>query len=931
MRRRKARKKIKINRYSVIAVIALAVFAGIIMRLVYLQILHGDEFKERAANKSYTEIPDPAPRGNILDKNGVVLAKNNQSYVLVYNETSDTKKSFFTTMDNVFALLQKNGKVQEDTFELKVPDAKNPTYRFEFRTTDPDTKKNLEVRFKRDRGLNEAIEGKLFGKKKDKYTKEETQKVNNELLKITPEETFKLLVTQYGIDDNKKPKYSPQQERKYILIKDAVKMNSFTGYKPVVIASNIGKETAFTFLQKLNDLPGIDVTTQPTRYYPYGELGSSFLGYISKITYNADKYAEKGYDVSSDYVGVAGLESVYEDRLKGSKGGRIVKLNNYGRVVEELGRREPYPGQNLQLTVDKDVQYAAEKALDEVMSELRSAGHVSDEYTGNATRGAAVVVDVNTGGIIALASRPGYDPNIFAAAGGLSSDLYNQYFNPDLKKFGENYVVSNGIQANYPGKSVDEIVDMLFPVDKSVTSTVLRGDPKDIYPKPFYNYATSGLIPPGSTFKPLTAVAGLEEGVISPTTQILDQGVYTKNNYNGANLEWTQSHYTFGYMDIKKAIEASINYFFFEIGDRLLYQHGSILKGYDTLAKYAWKFGLGVDPTSKQKITTGIEIPENFGQVANLNSIKVSFSKQYFINAVATLKSSMGIDIGVSNGDSDDVKKTKTDLKNLIIQQMQSNKDNNTFSKKLVELLKQLIDEVPELKNKNLSKSDINAAAQQINRAVYDANGGIYTPANIYNASIGQGTDQFTPLQMANYIATLVNGGNRYKLHLVDKITDADGNVVSQVKPEVMEKVSLKQSTIETVKEGMLAVTSGAEGTASSTFQNLPIQTAGKTGSATSNVNQNMYGRSSYANYLGFAPYDNPKIAVFVTIYDGGYGAMAAPVARAIYEAYFKDEIKKLNPNYTPYFDFLKPYFQETTAPAAKTTTTTTTQTTTTH
>lgn len=929
MRRKKARKKIKINRYSVITIIALLVFSGIVMRLIYLQILHGDEYKERANNKSYTEIPDPAPRGNILDKNGVVLAKNNQSYVLVYNETDATKKSFFTTMDTVFALLQKNGKVQEDTFELKVPDAKNPSYRFEFRSTDPDVKKALEIRFKRDRGLNEAIEKKLFPKKKDtKFTKGETQQVNDELLKLTPEQTFKLLVTQYKIDNIEKPKYSPQQERSYMLIKDAVKMNSFTGYKPVTIASNIGKQTAFIFLQKLNDLPGIDVTTQPTRYYPYNELGSSFLGYISKITYNADKYSEKGYDVSSDYVGVAGLESVYEDRLKGSKGGRIVKLNNYGRVVEELGRREPYPGQNLQLTIDKDVQYAAEKALDQVMSSLRSDPNQSDEYTGNATRGAAVVVDVNTGGIIALASRPGYDPNIFAAPGGLSSDLYNKYFNPDLKKFGENYIISNGIQGNYPGKSVDEIVDILFPVDKSVKSTVLRSDPKDLYPKPFYNYATSGLIPPGSTFKPLTAVAGLEEGVITPSTTILDQGIYTKNNYNGANLEWTQSHYTFGYMDIKKAIEASINYFFFEIGDRLLYEHGSILKGYDTLAKYAWKFGLGVDPTSKQKITTGIEIPENFGQVANLYSTKVNFSRQYYINAVATLKSSKGIDIGINSSDAEDVKKTKGSLKDLIIQQMQSNKDNNTFSKELVELLQQLISEVPELKNKNLSKSDINAVAQKINSMVYDANGEIYTPANIYNASIGQGTDQFTPLQMANYIATLVNGGNRYKLHLVDKITDADGNVVSQIKPEVMEKVTLKQSTIDAVKEGMLAVTSGSEGTASASFQNMPIQTAGKTGSATSNVNQNMYGRTSFANYLGFAPYNNPKIAVFVTIYDGGYGTYAAPVARTIYEAYFKDEIKKLDPGYTPYFDFMKPYFQQTTTKTSQTTTTSTTQTT---
>lgn len=910
---KKKKKRNPLNRYTFLKCIAIGILSALALRLVDLQVFHYQEYKEKVANSSFREIPDPAPRGNIVDKNGLIFAKSNQSYVLVYNETQESRKQFFQTMDKVFALLSKNGEIQQDDFELKVPDAKDSNYRFEFRSDDPAVKRALEIRFKRDRGLNEDIEKQLFPGKKEKLTDAEIQQVNDRLMKITPEETFKKLVELYKIDDTKKPKYSVEQERKYMLVRDDIKMNSFTGYKPVIMASNIKKDTAFIFLQRLNDLPGVDVTNQPTREYPFGDLGSSFLGYISKINdVDKDKYEERGYDVSSDFIGTAGIESVFEDRLKGSKGGRIVKLNSSGRVVEELGRRDPYPGQNIQLTIDKNVQYAAEKAMDQVMNGLRNDPNRQDVYTANATRGTVVVEDVNTGGIIALVSKPGYDPNLFSAPGGLTSDQYNQYFNPDLKSFGVDYVVKNGLARNFNGKTVDQIVDeVLFPVDKSTKGSTARRDVYDIYPKPFLNYATSALIPPGSTFKPLTAIAALEEGVIGSDTLIEDKGVYTKNNFNGANLEWTQSHYTFGWVNMLKAIEASINYYFFELGDRLIYESGNLTAGYDNLAKYAWKFGLGVDPKSKGKITTGIEIPENFGQVANLYSTKVRFSREYYSNTVDLVKANKGINIGVDGNDSDSIKKIKSSMKDLIIQQMQENKNNNAFSSKLVELLKQLAAEAPELKDKKLTSSDINAVAQQINRKVYDCNGEIYNPGVIYSASIGQGMDQFTPLQMVNYVSTIVNGGNRYKLHLLDKITDADGNVVKKEEPQVYEKVSMKPETVDIVKRGMLAVTSGAEGTASGAFQNLPIKTAGKTGSATFQTNQQLFGRTSYANYLGFAPYDKPQIAVFVSIFDGGYGTYAAPVAKAVYEAYFKDEINKLNPGYTSEFDFMKQFFPQ--------------------
>ncbi|MCH5139147.1 penicillin-binding protein, partial [Clostridiaceae bacterium UIB06] len=434
----KGDKKIEFTRYTALIIIMIIIFTAIASKLFSLQVLKAEEYKEKANNSSIREIPEAAPRGNILDKNGVLLATNDKSYVLVYNQTNESDKTFFDTMDKVFKILDESGETQQDDFELKI----NP-FRFEFTSSDPQVQRALEIRFKKDRGLDFDIQKKLFKDKKDKLTKEDQDKIDEELLKITPEETFKKLVKQYKIDDSK---YSLEEQRRFMIIKDKLKMQSFSGYKPVTVANNIKKETAFKFKQILNGLSGIDVNTEPIRTYPNGELGSAFIGYISKISTNQDKYQEKGYDVSTDYVGTSGIESVFEDRLKGSKGGRIVKLNKQGRVVEELGSREPYPGQSIQLTIDKDVQAAAEKALDEKMKELRDNPFSQNRSnTTNATRAAAVVIDVNTGAVLALASRPGFDPNLFSAPGKLPQDKYNEFFNPDLAQMGMQYIQQRGI------------------------------------------------------------------------------------------------------------------------------------------------------------------------------------------------------------------------------------------------------------------------------------------------------------------------------------------------------------------------------------------------------------------------------------------------------------------------------------------------------
>ena len=177
----------------------------------------------------------------------------------------------------------------------------------------------------------------------------------------------------------------------------------------------------------------------------------------------------------------------------------------------------------------------------------------------------------------------------------------------------------------------------------------------------------------------------------------------------------------------------------------------------------------------------------------------------------------------------------------------------------------------------------------------------IRSPINIVQDGIGQSMNAFTPLQMANYVATLANGGTRYKVSIVDKITSPDGEVIQEYTPEVLDQIDIPADVLQAIKEGMRRVnTSPSNATNYALFANFPIEVAGKTGTADFGTQEqyDYQGRKAYANYISFAPMDNPKIAIFSTIYDGNRGANSAFVHKAIYEAYFKDELLQINPNY---------------------------------
>ena len=515
--------------------------------------------------------------------------------------------------------------------------------------------------------------------------------------------------------------------RKIIAIRYKITTTGYSSTRALTIADDIPREAVAEFSESSEKFPGINIVTEPVREYTSATLASHILGYASTIS--AEEYAtrKETYD-QNDIIGKTGVEYVFEEYLKGQDGTKQIDMAVDGTITAEYTAEEAVAGSNIVLTIDSNLQQITEQALEANIKKIASGGF-GRAYETNA--GSCVVMNVKTGEVLAMANYPNYDPADFV--GGISTEKWNQY-NTDSAK-------------------------------------------------PLMNKAVQNSYEPGSIFKMVTAIAGLESGVITRTEKINDTGQYIKYGETWPCWYYTDYHRGHGYLNVSQAIERSCNYFFYETSDRM---------GIEALARYAKYFGLGTK--------TGVELPSEAS------------------GAMAT----------------------------------------------------------PEY-------------AETV--------GVTWTKGQTINASIGQGLDNFSPLQIAKYVSMLANGGNNIDVSIIKSIIKPDGteasreeinNFVNQklgLVDEETEEVIISQETLKVVLEGMRSVTTDETGTAYSRFQDFGVSVGGKTGSAESfddNGNEIVN-----AWFVGFAPYDDPEIAVVVMVENGGHGNYTAEAVVQIMEEYF--------------------------------------------
>ena len=545
---------------------------------------------------------------------------------------------------------------------------------------------------------------------------------------ITAEEALNYYIKEYNLEG-----YSVEDARKIIAIRYGIEKNGYSSMRGYEISSNISETSVAQFEEMNNNFPGIDIDYRPIRKYYYGSLASHTLGYVGKID-NEEYKNNEGYELD-DYIGKTGIEYVCEKYLKGTDGIKQTDMSIDGTTTGEYITKEAIAGSDVYLTIDAKVQQAAEQSLKTNIEKINTGGFGEIREVDS---GCAVVLNVKTGEVIALVSYPDFEPQLFVD--GISTEKWNEY-----TQEGKSALLNRTIQSAYA---------------------------------------------PGSIFKMVPAIAGLETNKITKDELINCAGIYSGGHHPRC---WYYTTYGRGHgnLTVSQAIQKSCNCYFYEVGTRI---------GIETIEQYARYFGLG------QK--TNIELP---GEIS-----------------------------GTLAG-----------------------------------------------------------------KTLYDELGETWYYGNTLSAVIGQAENNFTPLQMARYIAMLTNGGKQVDITIIKDIVNNNGESINKEEVEGYinnklgieetnrEDLNIHQENLETVLEGMQSVTEEG-GTAYSIFRDFDIQIGGKTGSAEA-------GNKTNAWFVGFAPYEAPEIAVVVFVENGSHGYYTAEVTKEIMEAYFGlngeiDENKTVEP-----------------------------------
>jgi len=563
-------------------------------------------------------------------------------------------------------------------------------------------------------------------------------------------------------------------------------------YRPVIILNKIPPKLQAVIAEHQEELPGVSVEAIPVRSYPEKTLVGQLLGYVREISDSEITQFNKNPDAQEanfeyaqgDLVGKMGVEKSYDFWLRGKEGVQQVEVDNNARPVSKKIIQAAEAGKTVQLTIDADMQKTVDDTLDQVILDIQTKNP-------NAHAGAAVVMDVNTGKILAMTSRPGMDPN----------DLIG--------------IIS------------EEMADKYWPQD-----------PKRASEAASLNRALTGLYPPGSVFKMVIAMSALQLGLTTPNERIDDKlsSLGSLGSQQQGISEWGGNY--FGLVDLYRGLAKSSNIYFEIMGRRVFDSNPEMI------GQIAREFGLGVE--------SGVDLP---GEAKGI-SPSAEWKKTHFTDINEKAKESR--DKALAKIESDYEPKLKQAPDETTRKQLQTQKDL-------------------EIKKKNdLYKEKTKEPVD-------------WRPYDSYNNSIGQGYNFYTPIQLANYVATIVNGGKHYRPYVVDKLVDPiTGETVQQYEPKVLNNVSISPEVLDQVKQGMRAVTSG-EGTANWLFSDVPEYSGGgKTGTAQIGSKDTISGEIYNGVFVAFAPYDNPQIAFAGVVEFGGHGGETAGyVAKAAFMEYF--------------------------------------------
>ena len=664
-------KKSRLAAMALLLAVLLAIYAVTLYRL---QVVDGAAYYAESAGFTSEETVICASRGSLLDRNGKLLVSDRVVYnINISRETLLGEESPNDTVLELVNAARSYGVDYNDSFPMTM------SAPFEFSADMTSTQENwLAAYFEFFGSLDPDISATDF---------------------------ISWLRDHYGISYT----LSAQDARRIIGIRWELEMRAIINTTDYVFAEDVDKDFVAWVEERGFDSVSVDISTE--REY-HSDNAAHLLGYIRAMS--AEQYQEiyKDLDYPMDAkIGQSGVESAFEEQLHGVDGKMVTYYDQDGAVVDQVITEPAVDGENIYLTIDDDLQGAAQQALSTGIAEINSTRGENVEL---ADAGAVVAVDISTGDVLALASYPTFS---------------------------------------------------LATLEEDIGR--LTNDPS----APMYNRATQGTYNPGSTYKMVTALTALREGVITANTTVEDEGKFMKYASVGYTPTcWVYPYRTHGVLNVVGALENSCNYFFFWAADQM---------DIDPLEETTREFGFGA--------STGIELGDAVGNVT---------SREY--------------------------------------------------------------------KRETLGEG--------------------WYKADTLITAIGQGHNMFTPVQIANYVATIANGGTLHKLTVLDRVVSSDySTVLEEREPEVLNTIEDSENYFSLLQQGMIAV--AETGTASSVFSDYPVPVAAKTGTVQSDTAEMNTGV-----FVCYAPADDPQIAIAVVVEHGGSGSALTQIAKDVLDQYFADD-----------------------------------------
>ena len=916
------------SRLMVLIIVFCLTSSVLIGRLFYLQIVRGEEYLENYELQIRRTSEIAATRGNIYDRNGNLLAYNELAYSVTIQDTVPTNTSsedkneiLNNTLDQVLSIVENNGDSVIDSFGIILDSAGN--YQF------AETNETLRLRFIAD----------VYGQA---YTDDLTEEQKNQSASGI---MHHLCSKRYGLDDENN---DPEYILKMVNMRYAMGLNSYQQFLSTTLASDVSDETVAAIMENQSKLNGVDIEEESLRRYPDGEYFASIIGYIGPMSQeeydNLDEDEKDKYSLS-DLVGKSGIEQAFDSTLQGVKGKSTFYVDNLGKIIETVSRTDPKAGNDIYLTIDKDLQINAYNLLEEkiagivlskltnildydpsvendasdiiipisdayhafIANEVIDMDHFANDEAGTAEKAVYAVFqnskESTLSGIMSQLESPDS-----AAYKDLSDEMkaYMSYICNDVLADKTGILLTSEIDTSdetYIAWRTDETISLNaylnYAISQNWIDTSKLGDSAYSSSEEIYQALLTYIeeyLTDDSDFDKLLYEYLIKSGSVTGTqicAIVYEQGVLPMDEdaYNGL-LRGTVDSYGWLYDKIQ-SLEITPGQLGLEPGSGGLVvtdpNTGDVLAcvsypGYDNN-----RLANTMDSAYYNQLNSGTSRPF-YNRATQEETAPGSTFKM--VSATAGLEEGI-VDAGTTfscNGVFSEVQPSPrcwvypNGHGSLNAVGAIENSCNVYFYNVGYELGMDSEGNYDSTRGTDrLAKyAEMYGLGEKSGLEIDEAAPHISDEYSIQSA-IGQGNNNFTVSQLNRYVTAVANRGTVYDLTLIDKVTDSSGSLLRDNEAEVVRTMDdISSSTWDQLHQGMeLMVSSHA------TFSGLDFSMAGKTGTAQQNELH-----ADHALFVGYAPADSPEISVAVRIVNGYNSGYASEIGRDVSQIYFNPDLK---------------------------------------